>query len=392
MTDAYTAYGYATNETPLSPIASCRSGQEHIRTGTVLQKLSDGFQTLVRTSPTASVATSSIQPSQVVIMCLTGDSILFPRAEMAWRTWLSTARDLGFQTVVIAQSNRTTPFPVIGIGGREAAGSPDMRKHGMNSLLWYTRATLDNIFDAFGAVRSRFPQHQWILKVDDDAFVHARNLWSMLNRMPSHIYQPNKPRPKWIIGDCGSYCGGGSGQVWSGAALDDLRSKRKACIDVEIHRATEHYKVASDSATCFCALNMHGNNTVTSTPASSSSTTDAVAQLINHEGFYPWPPRMLNSTSSSSKSIVTKETDRIGNCSARLLHPFVVAEDWITYHHVSPSMMQLLHEAVEREAHEQQPSQADGRESCAHPLAWASWQSGSSIHRCRGLLCAGSKL
>ena len=106
----------------------------------------------------------------------------------------------------------------------------------------------------------------------------------------------------------------------------------------------------------------------------------------------------------------TASGGRIGACSAVSLPPFVVADGWIAYHHVTPSVMRRLQEALlAAHAHDSMSSMlmpsSRGRgaaatnrshstlklgQSCAGLLAWHHWANGAAVHRCQGELCPAS--
>ena len=209
-----------------------------------------------------------LDPSDVVIACVTSDATVLTRAAAAWDTWMRTAREFGFTVLVIAQTKRTDPFPVVGVGGGAGSTVPRSAKDMQTPTteperVQLVRATLGNIFNAFRAMLSTSSSTaRWFLKAEDDTFVNVAHLWAMLHRLPTHRAD------RWFVGDCGSYCGGGSGQLMNRAALDALVWHRKTCVGQALDRAKRHLKVASDTATSLCI------------------STSLNASLINHEGAF----------------------------------------------------------------------------------------------------------
>jgi len=277
----------------------------------------------------------------VLIAIFSGDSIINRRTTSTWATWVQTAlKEVGFHVAVLAQTARSEPFPVLGTGGSEGAKGP---------------VQVSQILSGYKILLERYQRVQWIFKVDDDTYVHTPRLWRLLER--------GVPRPDGfaILGDCKAFCGGGSGYLMHRTTLEAISRASGKCSRCQYAHDSRAICRGSDGVTSHCILaTLHG-------------------RLINHEGFYHWPPSRLTRNLTSG--------DRIGACRAAEMPPFAVAAGWITHHHVSPMEMQELHAAVQAAA---AAAQAAGRAapvddmSCVTRLVKPYRQ---ASERCAGLLC-----
>ena len=75
---------------------------------------------------------------------------------------------------------------------------------------------------------------------------------------------------------------------------------------------------------------------------------------------------------------------RVGKCSAVTLPPFVVADGFITYHHVKPAEMVLLHQAV---SYYKVTAAGDAQLNGSTCTGALPLSSGQAFRRCNGLLC-----
>lgn len=323
-------------------------------------------------------------PSEVLIAVFTGDNIVLTRTQAAWDTWIRAALDFGFCVEVLAQTAREAPFPVVGAGGGEANGP------GQIVQMW----------NGYSILASRHPQARWILKCDDDSYVNVRSLWRLLSSSP--LSRQAEADSLWFGGDCEHFCGGGSGLLMSRvtlAGLVQLRQRGHNCTNPHVAHGSRRSFVGSDTTTSACVTRALGG------------------KLSNHEGFYWWPPQRSNATAAMvngsalaqlppgtlfqwaghTKASGDPQRHRIGVCSAMALGEFIVADGWVTYHHVKPVDMVALHRAVTAfhgasagrrgsySAEEGGRGTSDGSSaSCIGPLSIAA---GQAFRRCEGLLC-----
>lgn len=192
----------------------------------------------------------TIRPRDVVIACFTGDNIVLSRAAATWHSWLQRAIKAGFQVAIIAQTARTAPFPVLGVGGGLARTA--VRGASFSSR----EGLLDSTFLGYAALAKHFPHAHWFLKVDDDTVVHLRHLWSALGVL---VRTNGEHERNWLVGDCRHYCGG-SALLISRPTLVTLNLRSAKCKAFELSKGANH-NIGSDTAIADCAMRRVGSTT-----------------------------------------------------------------------------------------------------------------------------------
>lgn len=286
---------------------------------------------------TESPAPNSLdKPSDVVLYVTSGDDR--PQGRCSCETWVSDALEFGFR--VVFYSGNSSHF------ARDGSEIPTRHVKDFGALSgdrgrgWVTFGG-----EILKDVLAFAPDAKFVMRLDDDTFLNPYNLWRSLLALPLDR------KADWMIGDCGDdehhskWCGGGAGIVLSRSLATKLSQEmlagyqsKRVCALVGNH---------DDDTMGICARAL-------------------MADITGHHGFHWWPP--VDISSVKAPALWQWRPPWLGGasldgCRAEALGPFIVVQDWITYHHTSCEQQRAMSHA----RHERgEPSRPKGDEA-AHP-------------------------
>lgn len=148
--------------------------------------------------------------SNVLIAVMSNDEFYKTRAKIANNTWVARARDLGIQVIFFGTSF-DPDLPAVGLAPEDASPEEILSWKGVVG-----RGNNKRVFTMFGYLRdTNFEGKKFIMKVDDDTFVHPDNLLGLLcDKSWNELhYIGENTENKY------SFAGGGAGYLLSSDAL-----------------------------------------------------------------------------------------------------------------------------------------------------------------------------